>query len=280
MKASTERVRVVLFEPCHVERRFDDQAGNSGRHRRRRSRPAPGAAPVPRVRRLRAAGPGAGRRATRLREMLRAKRGAPVRIPSSSPRPEPTAPDSARIECGHGEGRPPSHAHAAPDLFSRPFFRHFLLLRISPNGVAPGQFAMIDVPGRVRPYLRRAYSVADADPEEGSVEFLVKTIGPGTAALEEMPEDSAVRLARAARQRIRPRGPVRRRPGRHRGRRHRGGALSGAACARWAAPASRATSSSADAAPRSSRSGSASRGSCRARRCSPRTTGRSARRAS
>ena len=53
---------------------------------------------------------------------------------------------------------------------------------------------MVDVPDRVRPYLRRAYSVADADPEQGTVEFLIKTIGRGTAALEEMPEDSTVRL--------------------------------------------------------------------------------------
>ncbi len=53
---------------------------------------------------------------------------------------------------------------------------------------------MVEVPDRTRPYLRRAYSVADADPEEGSVEFLIKTIGPGTAALEEMPEESDVRL--------------------------------------------------------------------------------------
>ena len=53
---------------------------------------------------------------------------------------------------------------------------------------------MIEVPDRARPYLRRAYSVADVNPGEGSVEFLVRTIGPGTAALEEMPVASAVRL--------------------------------------------------------------------------------------
>ena len=53
---------------------------------------------------------------------------------------------------------------------------------------------MVEVPDRTRPYLRRAYSVADADPDEGSVEFLIKTIGPGTAALEDMPEESPVRL--------------------------------------------------------------------------------------
>ncbi|HKD17226.1 MAG TPA: dihydroorotate dehydrogenase electron transfer subunit [Thermoanaerobaculia bacterium] len=77
----------------------------------------------------------------------------------------------------------------SPGLFSVTFYSPDLA-----SQVAPGQFAMIDVPGRARPYLRRAYSVADADPEEGSVEFLVKTIGPGTAALEEMPEESTVRL--------------------------------------------------------------------------------------
>ncbi len=57
-----------------------------------------------------------------------------------------------------------------------------------------GQFAMVDVPDRIRPYLRRAYSVADADPKAGTVEFLLKTIGRGTAALEELPEGAAVRL--------------------------------------------------------------------------------------
>jgi dihydroorotate dehydrogenase electron transfer subunit len=53
---------------------------------------------------------------------------------------------------------------------------------------------MLDVPDRIRPYLRRAYSVADARPAEGEVEFLIKTVGPGTAALEEIPEGSEVRL--------------------------------------------------------------------------------------
>lgn len=77
----------------------------------------------------------------------------------------------------------------SPGLFSATFYCPELARQ-----VAPGQFAMIDVPGRARPYLRRAYSVADADPEEGSVEFLIKTIGPGTAALEEMPDGSTVCL--------------------------------------------------------------------------------------
>lgn len=45
---------------------------------------------------------------------------------------------------------------------------------------------MLDVPGRLRPYLRRAYSIADARSAPGEVEFLVKTVGPGTAALEDL----------------------------------------------------------------------------------------------
>src|SRR5687767_11872776 len=53
---------------------------------------------------------------------------------------------------------------------------------------------MLEVPGRLRPYLRRAYSVADADPATGEVEFLVRTIGPGTAALEDLAEGSSASL--------------------------------------------------------------------------------------
>ncbi len=53
---------------------------------------------------------------------------------------------------------------------------------------------MVEVPDRMRPYLRRAYSVADANPRGGEVELLIKTIGPGTATLEVLPEGSTVRL--------------------------------------------------------------------------------------
>jgi dihydroorotate dehydrogenase electron transfer subunit len=55
------------------------------------------------------------------------------------------------------------------------------------RSIRPGQFVMLEVPDRIRPYLRRAYSVADANPAEGTVELLVKTIGCGTAALETLP---------------------------------------------------------------------------------------------
>lgn len=53
---------------------------------------------------------------------------------------------------------------------------------------------MLDVPGRIRPYLRRAYSVADVDESSGEVELLIKTIGAGTAALEALPAGERVRM--------------------------------------------------------------------------------------
>jgi len=62
------------------------------------------------------------------------------------------------------------------------------------QSIAPGQFVMARVGDRVRPYLRRAYSVADADPAAGEIELLIKTIGPGTRALEEIPEGHPVEL--------------------------------------------------------------------------------------
>jgi dihydroorotate dehydrogenase electron transfer subunit len=60
--------------------------------------------------------------------------------------------------------------------------------------IRAGQFAMIGVENRIQPYLRRAFSVADADPARGRVEFLVKTIGRGTACLESLPEGSELEL--------------------------------------------------------------------------------------
>jgi len=53
---------------------------------------------------------------------------------------------------------------------------------------------MLDLPGRVRPFLRRAYSVADADPAGGEIELLVRAVGPGTAGLGELSEGSRADL--------------------------------------------------------------------------------------
>ena len=74
-------------------------------------------------------------------------------------------------------------------LFSATFYAPRLA-----GEIAAGQFVMLDVARCVRPYLRRAYSVADADPAAGEVNFLIKTIGAGTAVLEDLPERAQVRL--------------------------------------------------------------------------------------
>jgi len=77
----------------------------------------------------------------------------------------------------------------SPGLFSVSFGAPQLA-----GAIGPGQFVMLEIPGLARPYLRRPYSVADADAERGEVEFLVKTIGPGTEALERLSEGSPVNL--------------------------------------------------------------------------------------
>lgn len=77
----------------------------------------------------------------------------------------------------------------SPGLFSITFRAPDLSRAIS-----PGQFVMLGLPDRIRPYLRRAYSVADAIPGTGEIELLVKTIGAGTAALETLPTETPVGL--------------------------------------------------------------------------------------
>jgi dihydroorotate dehydrogenase electron transfer subunit len=79
-------------------------------------------------------------------------------------------------------------------VFSPGFFSVTFRAPALARDVHPGQFVMLEVAGRLRPYLRRAYSVADADPASGEVEFLVKTIGPGTAALEDLAAGSPASL--------------------------------------------------------------------------------------
>lgn len=62
------------------------------------------------------------------------------------------------------------------------------------EAIAAGQFVMVQVGDCVRPFLRRAYSVADSDARAGEVELLVKTIGKGTSALQELPEGAPASL--------------------------------------------------------------------------------------
>ena len=79
-------------------------------------------------------------------------------------------------------------------VFSPGFFSATFRAPALSRDVRPGQFVMLEVAGRLRPYLRRAYSVADVGMDAGHVEFLVKTIGPGTAALEDLAEGSRASL--------------------------------------------------------------------------------------
>jgi len=51
------------------------------------------------------------------------------------------------------------------------------------HSVQPGQFVMIGIEAGLRPYLRRAFSVAQVLGDD--IEILAKTVGPGTAALAE-----------------------------------------------------------------------------------------------
>ncbi len=62
------------------------------------------------------------------------------------------------------------------------------------SSIRPGEFAMLGVPGRSRPFLRRAFSIADASPEKGRVEFLVKSVGVGTACLESLAPGDALEV--------------------------------------------------------------------------------------
>ena len=77
----------------------------------------------------------------------------------------------------------------APGLFSISFDLPDLA-----SSIFPGQFAMLGVPGRSRPFLRRAFSVADCLRGEGRIEFLVKRVGVGTACLENLPGGEPVEI--------------------------------------------------------------------------------------
>jgi dihydroorotate dehydrogenase electron transfer subunit len=58
----------------------------------------------------------------------------------------------------------------------------------------PGHFAMLQAGDGLRPYLRRAFSIADVTAVAGvpALEFVVKTVGVGTEALGRLPEGTPV----------------------------------------------------------------------------------------
>ncbi len=49
--------------------------------------------------------------------------------------------------------------------------------------VHPGQFVHIKVAGCMDPFFRRAFSIADYDPDQGELEIIYKVIGKGTGVL-------------------------------------------------------------------------------------------------
>jgi dihydroorotate dehydrogenase electron transfer subunit len=58
----------------------------------------------------------------------------------------------------------------------------------------PGHFAMLQAGDGLRPYLRRAFSIADVTTVAGvpAIEFVVKAVGVGTGALGKLPEGTPV----------------------------------------------------------------------------------------
>ncbi len=56
----------------------------------------------------------------------------------------------------------------------------------------PGQFVMLGIEAGLRPYLRRAFSVADVDGNQ--IEILAKMVGPGTSALGRAPAGTRLSL--------------------------------------------------------------------------------------
>jgi dihydroorotate dehydrogenase electron transfer subunit len=74
---------------------------------------------------------------------------------------------------------------------------HFSLLlaagRIGPE-TRPGQFAMLQAGDGLRPYLRRAFSVADVTKVAGvpAMEFVIKAVGVGTTMLGRLAEGTPV----------------------------------------------------------------------------------------
>lgn len=56
----------------------------------------------------------------------------------------------------------------------------------------PGQFVHIKLSDRLDPLLRRPFSISDVDRERGTISFIYRIVGRGTAYLAELKEDSVV----------------------------------------------------------------------------------------
>lgn len=68
--------------------------------------------------------------------------------------------------------------------YSRAYFVLKLRCRVTLPAILPGQFAQVQVPASAGVYLRRPISFYDVDNELNTVSLLIKSVGPGTRALE------------------------------------------------------------------------------------------------
>lgn len=74
-------------------------------------------------------------------------------------------------------------------------FHHLVLLGREPLlQVFPGQFVNIEIPGNSNVFLRRPFSVYDADDKENTLSFLVKIAGRGTEILSKVREGETLNL--------------------------------------------------------------------------------------
>lgn len=60
--------------------------------------------------------------------------------------------------------------------------------------IKPGQFANIEIKNSTSTFLRRPFSIHNTDPENGTIQFLVKRVGDGTRHLTDLKEGESVSI--------------------------------------------------------------------------------------
>jgi dihydroorotate dehydrogenase electron transfer subunit len=74
------------------------------------------------------------------------------------------------------------------------YFAIYLKCPVSLPGILPGQFAEVLVSNSTTTYLRRPFSIYDADYEKNELSLLIKKVGDGTAALSKLNEGDILNL--------------------------------------------------------------------------------------
>ena len=74
------------------------------------------------------------------------------------------------------------------------YFAIYLKCPVSLPGILPGQFAEVLVSNSTTTYLRRPFSIYDADYEKNELSLLIKKVGDGTAALSKLIEGDVLNL--------------------------------------------------------------------------------------